>query len=130
MMLDESFDACRPLYTITVAAEMAGCHERTLMLYEVGGLVKPARTRTNRRRYSQADILEIRLIQTLTHGLGLNLAGVRHLLSLFAAFYRARQQPPNALKSAFAQFQEISGLRASRKSRSGHWEPTSAGARI
>src|SRR6266851_2275491 len=52
-------DLDKPLYTISVAAEILETHPRTLMLYEDAGLIEPYRTSTNRRRYSQRDISTI-----------------------------------------------------------------------
>jgi DNA-binding transcriptional MerR regulator len=57
-------------------------HPRTLRIYEVEGLVCPARTRTNIRLYSENDIRRVLWIRHLTQGLGVNLAGVRVLFAL------------------------------------------------
>lgn len=55
-------DKDRPLYMISVAAELAGVHPQTLRIYEQKGLVSPQRTRGNTRMYSQADIERLQLI--------------------------------------------------------------------
>ncbi len=47
------------------------------MIYEAEDLVVPARTRTNRRRYSQQDIRTLQFIRFLTNKKGVNLAGVK-----------------------------------------------------
>jgi MerR family transcriptional regulator, heat shock protein HspR len=70
----------KPLYTISVAAEILATHARTLMMYEHLGLVIPSRTATNRRLYSQRDIVTLSAIQRLTRGHGLNLVGARYLI--------------------------------------------------
>jgi len=72
----------RPRYMISVAAELVGMHPQTLRLYEAKGLVRPGRTPGGTRLYSDADIERLRLIQRLTTELGLNLAGVEHVLRL------------------------------------------------
>jgi MerR family transcriptional regulator/heat shock protein HspR len=72
----------RPRYMISVAAELVGMHPQTLRMYEGKGLVRPARTPGGTRLYSDADIDRLRLIQRLTTELGLNLAGVEHVLRL------------------------------------------------
>ena len=72
----------RPRYMISVAAELVGMHPQTLRLYESGGLVRPARTPGGTRLYSEDDVERLRLIQRLTTELGLNLAGVDHVLRL------------------------------------------------
>ena len=60
---------------------MAGMHPQTLRIYERKGLVEPYRTPGGTRRYSQADVDRLTLIQELTSR-GLNLEGVRQVLSL------------------------------------------------
>ncbi len=72
----------RPRYMISVAAELVGMHPQTLRIYEQKGLVRPQRTPGNTRLYSEADLERLRLIQRLTTELGLNLAGVEHVLRL------------------------------------------------
>lgn len=74
-------DKNRPLYMISVAAELAGVHPQTLRIYEQKGLVSPQRTRGNTRMYSQADIERLQLINDLTDE-GINLAGVIRILDL------------------------------------------------
>lgn len=74
-------DRNRPLYMISVAAELAGVHPQTLRTYEQKGLVTPQRTSGNTRMYSQADIERLELINELT-GEGINLAGVIRILDL------------------------------------------------
>jgi MerR family transcriptional regulator/heat shock protein HspR len=71
-----------PRYMISVAAELVGMHQQTLRMYEAKGLVRPARTPGGTRLYSDADLERLRVIQRLTTELGLNLAGVEHVLRL------------------------------------------------
>jgi DNA-binding transcriptional MerR regulator len=77
-------DPSRPVYIISVAAELVSVHPRTLRIYEGEGLVCPARTRTNIRLYSENDLRRILWIRHLTQNLGVNLAGVRVLFELEA----------------------------------------------
>jgi MerR family transcriptional regulator/heat shock protein HspR len=70
------------VYIISVAAELAGVHPQTLRTYERKGLLKPARTSGGTRRYSERDVQRVRLIQELTQGEGVNLAGVLRILAL------------------------------------------------
>ncbi len=72
----------RPRYMISVAAELVGMHQQTLRMYEAKGLVRPKRTPGGTRLYSEVDIDRLRVIQRLTTELGLNLAGVEHVLRL------------------------------------------------
>src|SRR3954451_6257954 len=75
-------DPTRPVYVISVAAELVRVHPRTLRIYELEGLICPARTRTNIRLYSENDIRRVLWIRHLTRNLGVNLAGVRVLFAL------------------------------------------------
>jgi MerR family transcriptional regulator/heat shock protein HspR len=75
-------DSDRPLYMISVAAELAGVHPQTLRIYERRSLVTPQRTAGNTRVYSDADIERLRLIQQLTQEEGINLAGVVRIIEL------------------------------------------------
>jgi MerR family transcriptional regulator/heat shock protein HspR len=75
-------DSDRPLYMISVAAELAGVHPQTLRIYERRSLVSPQRTAGNTRVYSDADIERLRLIQQLTQEEGINLSGVVRILEL------------------------------------------------
>ena len=71
----------KPLYMISVAAELTGMHPQTLRVYEQKGLVNPGRSRGNTRLYSQADIERLNLISQLTDE-GINLAGVVRILDM------------------------------------------------
>jgi MerR family transcriptional regulator/heat shock protein HspR len=75
-------DPSRPVYVISVAAELVRVHPRTLRIYEGEGLICPARTRTNIRLYSEDDIRRVMWIRHLTQNLGVNLAGIRVLFEL------------------------------------------------
>jgi MerR family transcriptional regulator/heat shock protein HspR len=72
----------RPLYMISVAAQLAGMHPQTLRIYERKRLIRPKRSAGNTRLYSDADIERLRLIQRLTQDEGVNLAGVVRILEL------------------------------------------------
>ncbi len=80
----------RPRYMISVAAELVGMHPQTLRMYEAKGLVRPGRTPGGTRLYSDLDIERLRLVHALTTELGLNLAGVEHVLRLQDELSRTR----------------------------------------
>jgi MerR family transcriptional regulator/heat shock protein HspR len=71
----------KPLYMISVAAELTGMHPQTLRVYEQKGLVNPGRSRGNTRLYSQHDIERLNLISKLTDE-GINRAGVVRILDM------------------------------------------------
>ena len=80
-MARERDDKDKPLYMISVAAELTGMHPQTLRVYEQKGLVTPGRSRGNTRLYSQSDIERLNLISKLTDE-GINLAGVVRILDM------------------------------------------------
>jgi MerR family transcriptional regulator/heat shock protein HspR len=81
----------RAVYIISVAAELTGVHPQTLRIYERKGLLRPARTSGNTRRYSERDIDRLREIQELTQQ-GVNLAGVKMIMDLQNQVERARRR--------------------------------------
>ena len=74
-------DLDQGLFSISVAAELAGLHPQTLRLYEREGLVDPARSPGGTRRYSRNDITRLHQITGLADT-GLNVAGIRQVLAL------------------------------------------------
>jgi MerR family transcriptional regulator/heat shock protein HspR len=82
----------RPIYMISVAADLVGMHPQTLRMYETKGLVRPHRTPGGTRLYSEADVERLRIIQRLTSELGLNLAGVELVLRLEDELRKAHTQ--------------------------------------
>ena len=95
----------KPLFTLSVTAEIMGVHPRTLMIYENEGLVIPSRTKTNRRRYSQRDIKKLQFVRYLTNKKGLNLAGVASILKMISL---AEKNELDFQKAAFPDFSETS----------------------
>ena len=75
-------DTEQRLYTIRVAAQLAGLHEQSLRMYERRGLVTPRRSKGNIRLYSAEDIDQIRFIRRLVDDLGVNLAGVEVIIQM------------------------------------------------
>jgi MerR family transcriptional regulator/heat shock protein HspR len=82
----------RPVYFISVVAEMVETHPQTLRMYERMGLISPRRTRNNVRLYSQSDVEQVRRIQHLTQDLGVNLAGVEVIFDLLREMQRLRAE--------------------------------------
>src|SRR5512145_1628958 len=78
------------LYFISMAARMLDMHPQTLRKYERLGLVRPTRTIGSMRVYSQDELERLRLIKHLVEEAGINLAGVRRLLSIAEAVQRIR----------------------------------------
>ncbi len=70
-----------PVYTTSIAAQLAGLHPQTLRQYDRLGLVVPTRLSGRNRLYSKYDIVLLREVATLSSE-GLPLAGVRRVLAL------------------------------------------------
>ena len=93
------------VYVMSVAADLAGVHPQTLRLYERRGLVEPARTGGGNRRYSEADLDQLRRITTLTQA-GVNIEGIRRILELeseVARLTRALEQGRRAAAAVSAR---------------------------
>jgi MerR family transcriptional regulator/heat shock protein HspR len=97
----------RPRYMISVAAELVGMHPQTLRIYEAKGLVNPQRTAGNTRLYSEADLERLRLINRLTTELGLNLAGVEHVIRLEEQMRRMQRTMERLERELREQIQEV-----------------------
>jgi len=81
-----------PLYSLTIASELVGLHPRTIMNYEKLGFLKPARSRGNKRLYSNEDLKILLMIKHLRTEEQLNLPALKLLFdknlttTLFADF--------------------------------------------
>jgi len=98
--------ADRPIFTLSVAADLLGLHPRTLRIYEEKHLVMPARTGGNRRRYSQNDIQRFQFIRRLTAG-RVNLEGVRIILDMADELNRLGGDPNEIIERNLREFDAI-----------------------
>ena len=96
-------DLDRGLFSISVAAELAGLHPQTLRIYEREGLLDPVRSAGGTRRYSRRDIDRLQEICALTAD-GLNLAGIRRVLEM--------QEETRQLQAEVARLQKLAAHRA------------------
>ncbi|MBP8644691.1 MAG: MerR family transcriptional regulator [Syntrophobacteraceae bacterium] len=71
----------RALYSIGIVAELLNIHPRTLRIYEQEGLIRPSR-RGGKRFYSNNDLQWLRCLRKLLSDDGLNIAGIKKLLTL------------------------------------------------
>ena len=76
-----ALDADKPLFVISVAAELASMHPQTLRQYDRLGLVQPSRAPGRARRYSQRDVEKLRQVQELSQG-GVSLQGIKRIIEL------------------------------------------------
>jgi MerR family transcriptional regulator, heat shock protein HspR len=85
-------DKMRPVFMISVAAELAEMHPQTLRMYERRGLIRPQRSSKSTRLYSLDDVDRLRRIQQLVGECGLNLAGVERVLQMEAQIERMQRR--------------------------------------
>jgi MerR family transcriptional regulator, heat shock protein HspR len=97
----------RPIYMISVAADLVGMHPQTLRIYEQKGLVRPQRTAGGTRLYSEADVERLRIVQRLTTELGLNLAGVELVLRLEDELRKAHAQVERLQRELRAEVENV-----------------------
>jgi MerR family transcriptional regulator/heat shock protein HspR len=97
----------RPRYMISIAADLVGMHPQTLRIYENKGLIRPKRTNGGTRLYSDRDVERLKLIQRLTSELGLNLAGVEHVLRLEDELQRMRRRLDRMERQMRETIQEV-----------------------
>ena len=69
------------LFPIGIVAKMFGISVATLRLYESEGLIIPLKSKGRHRFYNNDDIKRIECIRNLIEEKGLNLTGIRMLLS-------------------------------------------------
>ncbi|HCC68390.1 MAG TPA: MerR family transcriptional regulator [Nitrospiraceae bacterium] len=94
-------DKKKPLFMISVVAEMFGIHPQTLRLYEREGFLRPTRVK-RLRLYSQEDVERIRMILRLTKEMGVNRAGVDIILRMrqrLDAMHRKMEEMMNYLEN-------------------------------
>ena len=76
----------RPVFVISVAAELAGMHPQTLRQY-----VQPSRAPGKARRYSQRDVNRLQQIQQLSQE-GVSLEGIRRIIELQSLVEEQQEQ--------------------------------------
>lgn len=96
-------DKMRPVFMISVAAELAEMHPQTLRMYERRGLIQPQRSSKSTRLYSLDDVERLRRIQQLVGECGLNLAGVERVLEMEGQL-EAAQRKLDALQAEMERF--------------------------
>lgn len=81
------FDEDKGLYTIGTVAQLIGEHPETLRVWEKNNLLRPDRE-GYQRKYSNNDLKRLKFIKYLIDEKGLNIAGVKHLTSMYSCWYK------------------------------------------
>lgn len=103
---EQGIDRDKPLYVISVAAELVDMHPQTLRLYERKGLIEPSRSAGKTRLYSQRDVEHLREIRRLTQELGVNLAGVEEIIRLRRTLDNLQENMENRIDKLQGQLQD------------------------
>jgi MerR family transcriptional regulator, heat shock protein HspR len=80
-----------PVFTIGIVSQLLGLHEQTLRQYERLGLISPCRSIRKTRLYSQADVDRLECITYLVKTCGVNLAGVKIMVTLSSQYEEVEQ---------------------------------------
>lgn len=86
-MVECMFDEDKGVYTIGTIAELIGEHPETLRVWERNDLLRPDRE-GYQRKYSNNDVKRLQFIKYLMNEKGLNIAGVKHLTSMYSCWYK------------------------------------------
>ncbi len=84
-------DPNRGVFSVSVAAELAGTTVQNLHAYERRGLLKPERSDGGTRRYSQNDIERLLSIREMLEA-GLNTSGITRVIALQAEVDRLQAE--------------------------------------
>src|SRR4030042_6799995 len=81
-MENNTVTSTTPVYTLSTTAELSGIPLHSIRQYIDRGLIIPYKKKSSRNLFSQVDILRLKYIHKLLNEGGLNIAGIRTLLSL------------------------------------------------
>ena len=81
-MENNSVTSTTPVYTLSVTANLSGIPVHSIRQYIDKGLMIPFKKESSRNLFSQVDILRLKYIHRLLENDGLNIAGIKALLSL------------------------------------------------
>ena len=110
-MFPDDFEEERYFY-ISFVSTITNMHQQTIRHYEKLGLIKPKRSKGNRRLYSSRDIKKLVLIKELSKEMGVNLAGIEIILQLLDQIERMKQayeEEIRALKEELARYKALFG---------------------
>lgn len=83
MLLRETYDEPdMPLMSIGAAAQLLGVSINLLRFYESEGLILPARTGKNQRRYSRVDLARVHCIRHAIQQEQMTIASIRRMMAM------------------------------------------------
>ena len=72
----------KPLYTLSIAAQLSGIPSHSIRQYIDRGLILPFKLDSKRHLFSEGDIERIKNINLLIRDKGLNFAGIRAMMGM------------------------------------------------
>ncbi len=81
------FDDDTGVYTIGTVACLIGEHPETLRVWEKNELISPDRS-SYQRKYTNNDLKRLKFIKYLIDEKGLNIAGVKQIISMYSCWYK------------------------------------------
>ncbi len=103
-------------YSIGIAAEMVDLTQQTIRLYESRDLIKPIRTKSNKRLFTDKDLEKLRSIKYLSQELGVNLAGIEIIFRMKEQIAELRMEREQLIRILFEASQYLNNLLDDRKS--------------
>jgi MerR family transcriptional regulator/heat shock protein HspR len=100
----------QPCYVISIAARMVELHPQTLRYYERVGLIRPHRSKGNRRIYTPRDIERLLAIARLVDDLGVNLAGVEVIFNMTQRMEEMQEEMDRAREEFETEIERLRGL--------------------
>ena len=75
-------DNTAPVYTLSVVSTLTGIHKPSILQYISKGLIIPFKKESGRNLFSDVDVLRLKYIRFQLEEQGLNIAGIKAMLSL------------------------------------------------
>lgn len=113
----------KPMFPISVIADILQVHQRTLRIYDDENILVPSRSAKNRRLYSFNDIERGKFIQYLSRDIGINLAGIKIIFHLLTQLKLETSEYPDHINkiakdlNISAEIQEENRIKLSKRGR-------------
>jgi MerR family transcriptional regulator/heat shock protein HspR len=79
---NNNMDSTDPVFTLSVASRLSGVPVHSIRQYIDRGLIIPYTKESKRHLFSQVDIVRLKFMQRKINEEGLNIAGIKQVLSL------------------------------------------------
>lgn len=103
---EKGLNPAKPMFPIGIIAEYLSLTPKTLRYYEQNSILVPAKTSKNRKLYSINDLDKGTFIKYLSTEAGVNIAGIRIILSLLKALGVKPDNYAEYIKELMGSFSE------------------------